>query len=309
MITFDETARNDIYSGLFLVDKLHLLGGKMSLSLGTKVDYNSYTGVEWQPGVRSSYAINERNTVWAAIMRAVRTPSRTERTMDVMQVFPENFLAPGSPMLAGVLDHTSDFDSENMIAYEMGYRNKLTRDISLDLALFYNDYHELRSIEPTLSPGSSLIFATLGNRLTADSYGAELSGRWQVCDWWRLTAYWAYAEMNVHANLPTGDIYGEELIENDLPQNQMSLFSNMQLPWNLEFDGWLRYVDSAGPAIPSYTTLDLRLGWKVSENVELSLVGQNLLDRSVLQTGQSTVLVTQLTEVERSVYGKVTVTF
>jgi iron complex outermembrane receptor protein len=34
------------------------------------------------------------------------------------------------------------------------------------------------------------------------------------------------------------------------------------------------------PNVPSYTALDVRYGWEVHPTVELSVVGQNLLDSS-----------------------------
>jgi iron complex outermembrane receptor protein len=55
--------------------------------------------------------------------------------------------------------------------------------------------------------------------------------------------------------------------------------------------------------VPSYVSLDLRLGWHPTPNWEFAIVGQNLLDKrhpEFLAAGAVG------TEIPRSVYGKVT---
>ena len=63
----------------------------------------------------------------------------------------------------------------------------------------------------------------------------------------------------------------------------------------------LRYVGAlALPAVPSYTALDLRLGWQLSSHVDLSIVGQNLLDSG---HGEFTEVTTR-TDFKRAVFLK-----
>ena len=75
---------------------------------------------------------------------------------------------------------------------------------------------------------------------------------------------------------------------------------------------WLRYSNglpqvTAGigaPAIPRYTELDLRLAWRPSRGVELSLVGRNLLqDRH--EEFPSELLDVPLMQIERSVFAQI----
>lgn len=51
---------------------------------------------------------------------------------------------------------------------------------------------------------------------------------------------------------------------------------------DVEFDATLRFVDEL-PAldVPAYVTLDLGLGWRIRRGVDVSLVGQNLFDRTI----------------------------
>ena len=80
----------------------------------------------------------------------------------------------------------------------------------------------------------------------------------------------------------------------------------MDLPGNVQFDSVVRYVDSL-PAmnIPSYVALDLRLAWWPTKNMEIAIIGRDLLDNRHPEFSSSSVA-TVPTEVERSVFGKIT---
>ena len=114
--------------------------------------------------------------------------------------------------------------------------------------------------------------------------------------------------VSVHLDGGT-DVGTERGIEGSSPQNQFALRSSIDLPHGFEFDAALRYVDSL-PAlhVPGYLELDLRLAWRLSENVEFSIVGHNLLDNSHPEF-KPTIIATQPAEIERSIYGKITVRF
>ena len=60
--------------------------------------------------------------------------------------------------------------------------------------------------------------------------------------------------------------------------------------------------------IDGYTTLDARIGWRATDGLELSLVGQNLVGGSRLEY-RPEFLSTAPTRVGRSVYAKATVQF
>jgi iron complex outermembrane receptor protein len=83
----------------------------------------------------------------------------------------------------------------------------------------------------------------------------------------------------------------------------------MDLPGDVELDATVRYVDSlAALAIDSYVVLDLRIGWRPTDRLELSIVGQNLFQRRH-QEFRPTTIPTQTTEVEAGIYGRVTIRF
>jgi iron complex outermembrane receptor protein len=80
----------------------------------------------------------------------------------------------------------------------------------------------------------------------------------------------------------------------------------MDIPGNIEFDWWLRYMDKLpNNDVDSYITLDVRLGWKPIENLEFAIVGQNLLDDQHPEF-TSEFIKSLPAEIERGVYGKIT---
>lgn len=198
------------------------------------------------------------------------------------------------------------------MAYEMGYRAQVTDDVSTDLALFYNDYDRLRVLVPqTATPPFLPLQAQ--NRMGAKTYGAEWANAWQVAQWWRL--YGAYTLLQMQLKRDNGISFTAEAAEHQSPQNQVYLKSTWDLPRNVEFDLMGRYVgrlsgfNLSGTAgvqnyIRAYAALDVRLAWKPGKHWELAVVGQNLLDASHPEFGQSNQ--GPLVEIERSVYGKIT---
>jgi iron complex outermembrane receptor protein len=141
------------------------------------------------------------------------------------------------------------------------------------------------------------------NELRAKTYGAELSLLWQATDWWRLRGGYTLFKKRIRFG-DSQDISNGRGEGND-PHHQFLVQSMINLPWNFEFDSVLRYVDNLnqrGPLVPSYTSLDLRLGWRATPNWEFSIVGQNLLDKRHPEFGAPA----GRQEIPRSVYGKVT---
>jgi iron complex outermembrane recepter protein len=270
----------------FVQDEIALVPDRLRLTVGTKLEQNSYTGLEVQPSVRAAWTPDERHTVWAAISRAVRTPTRLDE--DAI------FLAPnGQPVLSG----SSDVVAEELLAYELGYRMQPTPDLLLDAAAFYDLYDHLRTFEPVA--GGGFVFA---NKLGADAWGVELRSSWQPAPWWRLHAGYAWFGKHLRLAADSNDPTGGRLVGDD-PRNRYSLRSVMDLPGGFELDGWLRHVDElASPEVKAYTEMDVHLGWRWSERLELALVGQNLLHARHVEFAPNPFV----EAVQRSVFGKAT---
>jgi iron complex outermembrane receptor protein len=280
-----------LFSG-FLQDEITLLRDQLVLTVGSKFEHNDFSGFEFQPSARIAWMPVTDHTFWAAVSRAVRTPSRIDT----------EFFVPGVPPF--VLQGGGDrFDTETVLAYELGYRTELADQVGLSISTFYNDYDDIRSVEPRAgAPGQFIIL----NKLRAHTYGVELSMAWQALAWWRLRAGYTYFAKDIHLR-GSADVNQGRGEGND-PHHQFLIQSMINLPANLQFDSVFRYVDNLnqrGPLVPSYATLDLRLGWRPTPDWELAIVGQNLLDKRHAEFGATATR----QEIPRSVFGRLTWTF
>ncbi|MGN6641853.1 MAG: TonB-dependent receptor plug domain-containing protein [Verrucomicrobiota bacterium] len=285
------TLERNLFSG-FIQDEIKL-HDRLYLTLGNKLEYFDYTGLEYEPSVRAHWNVTDRQMIWGAISRAVRTPARYDR--DLFQP---------SPAYGELLVGNNSFESETVIAYELGYRAQLRTNLSGSLSTFYNEYDKLRSL--TLTDGGLPL--RFQNNLAGHTYGIELGMDYQALAWWRL--HFGYNLLKEHIIVePGGDIANGHGETAD-PQQQVFVRSSMDLPWDLEFDAAFRWIDqvhnNAGSTvgtIPSYAELDLRLAWRPTKQWELSLVGQNLLHDQHPEAGFPGPAQEEIT---RSVYGKVT---
>ena len=260
----------------FIQDVIALVPDRLALTLGTKLENNYYSGWELQPTGRLQFLLSDHQTTWAAVSRAVRTPSRLERDLSV------------NGLVRGV-----GFDSEKLVAYELGYRIEPTAWLSLDAAGFYNDYSDLLSAEP----GTPI---RLSNGLKGYTDGGELSADAQVLPGWRLRGTYSYLNMNLRTKTDSLDTTTEASTEGSSPRHQMSLHSLMNLPHETELDPVLRYVTGLHqPNVPAYMELDVRGAWRPVRRLELSITGQNLLHQHHPEF-------TLASELERGVYGRIT---
>jgi iron complex outermembrane receptor protein len=314
-----EEAVKDLYSA-FIQDEIELSPDRLRLTLGTKLEHNDYTGKEIQPSARLLWLPTERQSLWASVSRAVRTPSRAERNIAIL-----NHLLPTSevtPPLSVTTRGSDDFGAERMLAYELGYRVHPSDTLSLDLALFYNDYENLQTFEVAnlvvmpnpLNPlGPPLVIPTdfiFDNQAQGRSLGLELAVDWHLREWWRLQANYSYVKTSISLDPTSTDPYTENLLEGSSPRHQASLRSQMDLNNDFSLDLWVYHVDelrkssyTIDQAIPAYTNLSTRLAWRPMERLEFSLVGHNLLDNRHPEFIGENFLIQ--TEVERSVYGQV----
>lgn len=286
----------------FFQDEMALKNDEFRLIVGAKLEYNDYTHMEIQPNLRLLWKPDETQRVWIAVSHAVRTPARMERTGTITIAFiPTPF---GTQHLT--LDGSSGFDSEKMIAWESGYRYAPTSTFSFDAALFYNDYWDLMVTLPKDDFSGNYYFS---NSMEGYSYGVELSSEWHPNEWLETELNYSYINMNMDR-----DGYEQKLIEESAPTHQISLRVGFNILKTLQLNLWGRYTDEikfaqfdeseASQSIDAYVGLDANLKWYPMENVEVTLVGQNLLDREhiefITDANISTV------EVERSFYTKLT---
>ncbi len=299
-LTFTDPYRSLNWYTAFLQDDVALVHTNLHLIVGSKFEDNDFTGFEVQPSARLLWTPGGRQTVWGSVSRAVRTPSEAETEVVLNTA---GIPAVGNPRML----------SEELLAYELGYRIQPLDRLSLEATAYYNHYDRLRSENLMITGTGPELEA--GNTIGAHGYGGELSGSWQVSHPWRLQTGLSYSEINTTGS---DQIHTEDLLAWSNPRYQAFLRSSLDILTNVSLDGTLRYVDTISfPAsglpgvdtrIPSYVTFDARLSWRVTKNVEVSIVGQNLAQSQHLEFAPTTIP-TEQTAVLRSVYGKVTLRF
>jgi len=140
------------------------------------------------------------------------------------------------------------------------------------------------------------------------TYGVEVFSKWNVSEDWELSGGFTYFKMDLD-QVSTASFVFENAEGND-PEYQWNIKSRLSLPYDLEFDTTLYYVDSLDNInVPSYTRLDLRVGWRPTKSFELSVSGLNLLEREHDEFGAEAVQFTSGTRVERSIFAKATIKF
>ncbi len=286
IFSVDPDERNDhLYGGSFS-GKYRAIKDVLDLHAGVKIQHNDYSGVEVQPDAGFAWTVNAKHTLWGSVSRAVRTPSRLEN--DFAFTLPET----GQVVLRG----NSDIEAENLLSYQLGHHFLLREDMLLSTTAFFNVYEDLLLGEGT----------TINNTGHGDTYGAELAATWSATSWWELRGAYSYLKVALSPDSDsTADPSVFLLEEGSAPQHQAVLTSRIDLPAGFELDGMLRYVDRLySPDVASYVVADLRLGYRVSENLELSVVGQNLFDDHHFEQGGP-----EASQVQQGVYGKAVLTF
>lgn len=293
----------------FVQDEMVLKPDRVFFTVGTKVENNYFSGWDLDPSARVAWTPNKKDTFWAAVSRANRSPSRREEDADInIAALP----GPGGvPALLTLLGNP-DQKSEHVLAYEAGYRAQPVVPCSIDVAAFFNSYTDLATTEsgsPFLvvnPPPSHLVFPLVwGNKMHGTTDGVEVSGNWKVNDRWTLSPGYALLQMRLHTDPTSQDTTTLADTEGSSPRHQAQLRSHLNLPRRFVWDASAYFVERL-PAqqVPSYTRLDTQLSRQLGEGLELSLVGQNLVQDHHLESNDQ---LTSLdpTQVKRSAYAKI----
>ncbi len=305
---------DSIYSW-FLQDQISIVPDRLSVVLGSKFEHNNYSGFEVQPNARLLWTPSDRESFWAAITRAVRTPSRLDQDLQLTELVTANppiyFRVLGSP----------NFESEQLLGTEAGYRRLLRAKLYLDAAFFYNDYNDLYGygttsifLEPSPAPPHAVVQVPLANATAGDTTGFEIAPDWKPLNWWELRGSYSYLHLYVHDRAGVAGSFNGLVTASDngsSPHHQVEAQSLTRLPKNFELDLTFRYVSAlpaqtsipAGPTVGAYSTADARLAWHPVHDFELSFVGQNLLQPYHPEFGGDD---GPLVGIRRSYYAKIT---
>lgn len=298
-----ERTNNNLFSA-FVQNEYAMVPNELFLTLGSKFEHNYYTDFEIQPNARIAWHIDDTNTMWAAVSRAIRIPTRSERSLSSVL----SSRATGFVRLSASSDR--NFDSEKLTAFEWGYRTQPSWWSLIDLSLFYNKYDELRTFEAGTSafgnPNTALegIAENLGY---AETYGIELATRFTLRRNWNVFLNYSFLEMEMHTKKSSRDtsLAGEETRS---PEQQINLLSRLNVTPYLMFDSNIFYVDQlASQDIDDYLRVDTSVHVDFSDRVKLSLVGQDLFDSGHQESVPN--LYSRKAEFGRSVFARLSVDF
>jgi iron complex outermembrane receptor protein len=269
---YDTPSATTSFVGAFVQDEITLVPERVTLTLGTKIERNSYSGWEMQPSLR---------LLW----RAARTPSRTERGIEWNAAtlpptpdlpLPGKLIALGAP----------DFSSEHVTAFEAGHRYQPSKRFSIDTSLFYSEYNDLRGLRPEVIPPDFTAppihyvyryYAT--NNLTGNTHGGEISVRWQASSILRFDGSLALVRTSLAApaGSPPDDSIGGLIGNTPREEYKFHAAWDFSPTWALDlFARQTGRLTESGA--PPYTGLDARISWRPRTNLEIELVGRDLLD-------------------------------
>ncbi|MBN1237997.1 MAG: TonB-dependent receptor [Gammaproteobacteria bacterium] len=296
--TFDPAERTDRTYSLFMQDRIDVRDGRLFLTLGTKLEHNDYTGSEHQPNARVTWLASDRQTLWAAVSRAVRIPARLNEDLELLAPV----RLPDSPLPLYVnVTGREDFESEELLAREIGYRISLRRDLSFDVTLYEHEYESLASNEAGTAsvipgpPAYLLLPIVQGNGIRGDTYGGTLAVNWQPIPRWRLEMQYSRLRFDLENEPGSNDVNGLDVAGNS-PEDQMALQSYVELPGDFSLYTAIRRVDGLpNQNVPSYTAVDANFEWRPNARLTASLTARNLNDSRHAEFGEGR-------EVERSGY-------
>lgn len=300
---------------VFAQDEITLVKDKLRLVLGTKIEHldelrDVSEEFNAEPSVRMTWTPQSHQTIWAAVSRAVRTPARSDTDIrGSIAAFPG---PDGTPNILAFFGN-QNFKAETVLAYEAGYRVQPNSRLAFDSAMFYNVYDRLQTFEPGAAffeadpqPAHVIIPVVFSNLMRGKTYGVETSANLNVNKFWRVAGSYSLLRMQLHPYAESLDGDSKQATEGSSPQHQFQLHSYLRLPRNVELDASLYHVSQLRYSqVPSYARLDVRLGWRIGEGLELSAVGQNLLDGQYTEfSGSDAAVLTS--QIKRSAYGKLT---
>lgn len=298
-----------VFSG-FLQEEIHLVPGKLSLTAGTKLENNSYTGFEYQPNGRLLWTPTPTTTIWLAASRAVRIPDRVDDDIN------DYVLPVTSPVIYAAVVGNKDLRAERLVSFELGYRALVHRRFYIDFAGFHNQYHDLIAqgpiTLPTMPPppqlpaGALLLQLQYQNGIRGNTDGGEIGPDWQPTSWWQLKAAYSYLHVHLGYQPAFRDAMNVTLttLHGSSPNSQAVLRSLINLPHKFELDQTIRFVGTL-PAqqVKAYVTGDLRAGYHNSRGLDISVTGENLFQPHHAEFGITpgpNVLI------KRSIYAKLT---
>jgi iron complex outermembrane recepter protein len=311
-IIFNQPEQHRQLFGSFVQDEIAIRPDRVYLTLGARLEHNDFTGFGVQPTAAFTWVVGPRNTVWASVSQALRTPTQSDRGIRFNELA---LPGPSLPLLVAVLGSSGTRD-EHETSYQAGYRTEVGKRLSVDLTAFYNQYRHLTSVEPGTpfpefvpAPPHLVAGSILFNLSRGETHGMEAAVNWKAHRRWKLSPGYTFLTMHLHRGVGSADVLGTTGAQGLFPSHQAQLRSHVDLRRGWQWNTDLYFVDRLPTGgVPSYTRVDSNVIWQVGERMSISVVGQNLWkDHHLEYQGSDQTQLSSL--VKRSGYAKVTWSF
>lgn len=269
----------------FVNDELNLFDGMLRVIGGIKMERNSYTKWIAQPSLRAIVS-DDNWAVWAAASQAARTPNDMENGLRW------NLRVTGNAGTWYQLQQVGDgrARTEKVVSYEVGARVRPTEESLVELTAFTINYNGVLDTWQNRHPANNTYMARgiipefLTNVLNGYGTGLEANFRWRLFgDFMTLKGSYTFLHQSYHATpISDNETYWTVLsnIAQD-PKHRWHVGLSLNPTRHIEFDTNLYYTGTfRGGDVPHYHRLDMRLGWKPSDELEMSVVGQDLMRAS-----------------------------
>ncbi len=277
-VDFEPHAHTDYVYSAFLQDAFRLLPHNLTLTAGSKFEDNNYTGFEIQPDVRLLWNPVRHASFWGAISRAVRTPGRLDRDLQL------TYVESTTPPVLLHIEGSPNFESEDLLGYEAGYRQLLGKTLFFDIAGFKNHYDRLQSYGArfytaiTSPVTATVINLPFANGIDSSTDGIEIASSWQPNSWWVLKGNFSHLHIEAHPRPGYTDTATAASYDGSSPHRTAVIQSLLNLPGSVEFDFDYRFFSRLpAQSVRSYQTMDAHASWLLKKSLRLTVTGQNLL--------------------------------
>jgi iron complex outermembrane receptor protein len=276
-------------TGLFVHDDWTLIPERLQFGFGARWEHSNLGGATFAPNATLMWTPSRVNALWAKLARAPRVPARGEHHVSALTTF-----IPGLPavVIRNVTPPEGRLDPEIMTSLELGYRAQVSPGLQLNVTAYRQRYEDRVSGQSagldfvTYAPFLILQDITIGNYSSGWINGAELSADWLVTPSWRLQLSLTTTRLDMDGAETPEAAADNTAQEKRTPKYYGSLRSQWNISPNQQFDAWLRgsagfilpnspYINTV--RVPGYVTLDLRYAYRINRDVELSVIGRNLI--------------------------------
>ncbi len=264
VVSYDPQEESSNLVNAFIQDTYSIIPEKLDVIFGSKYEHHYMTGDNFMPSGQIRWTPNKENTLWTSVSKGVRQPSKLE--LDLRR------LATNVGPFRVYWQSANDFKAEEMISYEVGYRNRSLSRLEFDVSIFHNEYDNVRTFEPNFA----LLQYELDNKARARTHGLNSSVNINVLNNWNLVFGYSYVDVDIKFDTDSGDTLSQ-FDAGVSPRHQFQIQSRFNITKNLDFDAYFYAVSPLkSVGIEEYKRTDLRIAYRPIPNLELSIVGQKL---------------------------------